>query len=310
MKKSVRKAIHIGEQPIRVLKHNISNRLIERNEDYLKSLHLDFKLNKEIKYHIYGEPIITGRQTPFIDENGIINIHETYLSYVWIICYYFFVLHEEGYAIPDSEKRKIQTHKSQNIQLLIDAENLFDYAKLLICVFEVWDIENYPNPEYYDEETEEGWYIVRTNDIFVEVINFIFYHEMAHAELEHIKKKITKSISSDEIKLLELEADSRAIELILNNNRNRNASEIAIVIGLASMLFFKNNLNGGENHPNLDQRLENSISLINPTNDSSIWTMLSLFMKIWDKQFSIGLKHHPIYNNYKDFFYDLLNQVK
>ncbi|MBN9285594.1 MULTISPECIES: phage exclusion protein Lit family protein [unclassified Flavobacterium] len=309
MKNSIKKDVHTGTQPIRVLKHNLTTRLVERNQEYIKSLHSDFKLNKKINYHSANLPLIEG-QLPFIDENGTINIHETFLSYTWIICYYFLVLHEEGFAIPDQIKRNISTHKLPNNQLLTEAEILFDYAKLLISVFEPWDIENNPNPEYYDEETEEGWYILRNNDLFVEVLNFILYHETAHAELEHIKKIKSQNLTYEERKPLEIEADSRAIELILNNCRNRNVLELAIIIGLASILFFKNNLNGGKKHPNVDQRLENAISLFEPAEDSPIWTMLSLFLKVWDKQFNLNLKNQPIYDTYKELFYDLLNQVK
>ena len=80
MKKSVKKDVHNGDQPIRVLKHNLTSRLVERNEEYIKSLHSDFKLNKCIQYNIADLPLVSG-QTPYVDNNGTINIHETYLSY-------------------------------------------------------------------------------------------------------------------------------------------------------------------------------------------------------------------------------------
>jgi Peptidase U49 len=309
MKKSIKKDTHTGNQPIRVLKHNLTTRLVERNEEYIKSLHSDFKLEKGIKYHIANLPLIE-RQMPFIDEDGIINLHETFLSYVWINCYYFFILHEEGFAIPDHIRRGAPVHKSQNIQLLKEAEELFNYGKSLIVGFVEWDKVNFPNPEYFDEETEEGWYILRTNDLFVEVLNFILYHETAHAELEHIKKIKSENLSDSEVKLLEIEADTRAVELIISNIRNRNMTELAIAIGLASMLFFKNTLGGGKRHPNLDQRIENAVTLLQPAEDSSIWPMLSLFLKAWDRQFQVGLKQKPIYDTYKDLFYDFLEQIK
>ena len=308
MKKSIKKDTHIGEQPIRVLKHNLTTRLEERNQEYINSLQSDFKLNKGIAYHIKQSPLVE-RQLPFIDEKGTINIHETYLSYMWSVCYYFLVLHEEGFAIPDHIKRNVPVHKSQNLELLPKAQDLFDYAKLLIKVYEPWDKTNLPNPEYFDENDAEGWYVLRTNDLFVESINFVLYHETAHAELEHIKKIIVENIGDEDRKPLEIEADSRAVELILQNCRNRNASEISIIIGLASILFFKNNLDGGKKHPNVDERLKNAIELISPSEDSAIWTLLALFIKVWDKQFNLSLKEKPEYDTYKELFYDLLSQV-
>jgi hypothetical protein len=309
MKTSVKKETHVGEQPIRVLKHNLTTRLVERNEEYIKSLQSDFRLNVNINYHIANLPLVD-KQTPFIEENGIINLHETYLSYVWIVCYYFFVVHEEVLAIPDQIKRNLPVYKSQNLQLVTEAEELFNYGKSLIRVFYPWDKENLPNPEYFDEPTEEGWYILKTNDLYVEVLNFILYHEIAHAEFEHINKIKTESMTVEEQKLREIEADSRAIELILSNGRNRNASELAIIIGLASMLFFSNSLSGGPMHPSIDTRLENAIRLFNPQEDSSIWTMLTLFIKIWDKQFTLGLIEQSDYETYKELYYDLISQIQ
>jgi len=66
MKTSVLKEVHNGEQPIRVLKHNLTTRLVERNEEYIQSLHSDFRLNKSIAYHIANLPLID-KQIPFID---------------------------------------------------------------------------------------------------------------------------------------------------------------------------------------------------------------------------------------------------
>ncbi|MFV0398401.1 MAG: phage exclusion protein Lit family protein [Bacteroidales bacterium] len=308
MKASVKKETHSGNQPIRVLKHNLTARLVERNEEYIISLQSDFRLNKNIQYHAAESPIIDG-QTPYINEEGIINLHETYLSYVWIVCYHFFVLHEEDLAIPDLIKQGLTT-KAQNLQLVKDAEELFSYGKSLIVSYYAWDKDNLPNPEFLDEQTDEGYYILRTNDLYVEVLNFILYHETAHAEFEHIKQKNTKGLKSQEQKDFEIEADSRAIELILSNGRNRNVSELAIIIGLGSMLFFRKSLDRGSKHPNIDIRLENAIRLFSPKEESPIWTMLSLFLKIWDKQFALGLTEQPAYDTYKDLYCDLLSQIK
>ena len=191
-----------------------------------------------------------------------------------------------------------------------DAEELFGYGKSLIVSYSPWDKDGLPNPEFLDEKTEEGWYILRTNDLYVEVLNFILYHETAHAEFEHIKQKETKGLKNQEQKDFEIEADNRAIELILSNGRNRNVSELSIIIGLASMLFFRNSLRGGSKHPNIDTRLENAIRLFSPKEDSSIWTMLCLFLKIWDKQFALGLTEQPAYDTYKELYYDLLSQMQ
>lgn len=309
MKVSIKKDTHNGTQPVRVLKHNLTHRLVERNETLIKQLHSDFRLAKNIKYHIAELPLYD-HQTPYIDEYGIINIHETFLSYIWAISYCMFVIYEEGIAIPDQLKRGIPTHKKHCPELIEIAKDLFGYAKSLIVVFSDWDKENLPNPEYFDEQTEEGWYILRNNDLYVEVVNFILCHEIAHAELEHINKKINNVLSEEQIKQLELDADTRAIHLMLEKCRNIRITELALIIGLASMLFSGNSLDGGKGHPDIDKRIENVISIISPKDDSSIWPLLVLFIKLWDEQFSFNFSHETHYNNYKELYYELINQAK
>jgi hypothetical protein len=309
MKSSIKKDIHNGTQPIRVLKHNLTTRLVERNTELINELQADFRLNGKIVYHIAELPIIE-KQTPYIDDKGLINIHETYLSYIWSITFSMFVLYEESISIPDYIKRDKKPPKTQNLELIELTKELFDYSKSLVRVYSEWDKEYFPNPEYFDEETEEGWYILRTNDLYVEATNFILYHEIAHAELEHIKKITIEGLSNDDIKELELEADTRAIELMFLNFRNRNATEIAITIGLSSMLFMSSNLNGGKKHPNIDVRIENFISIIKPKDDSSLWAFLVLFVKLWDKQFSHNFTNKMEYNTYKELYYELIKQAK
>ncbi|MFV0304590.1 MAG: hypothetical protein ACK5IC_03785 [Moheibacter sp.] len=309
MKISTKKETHNGIQPIRVLKHNLTHRLVDRNAELINELQLDFRLQSHIKYHIAELPLIEN-QTPFIESSGHINIHETFLAYIWSVTFSMFVMHEEGIAIPDYLKRDMIPPKKHNPTLLNLAKELFDYAKSLIRVYSEWDKEYFPNPEYFDEKTDEGYYILRTNDLYVEVLNFILYHEIAHAEYEHINNIQSNSLSNDEIKNLELEADNRAIELMFFNCRNRNATEIAIVIGLASMLFSRSDLYGGSRHPNVDVRIENYLKKLNLTDNSSVWTFLVIFLKMWEQQFSLNFKQKKEYDTYKELYYELLEQAK
>ena len=221
-----------------------------------------------------------------------------------------FVLYEEAVAIPDLMKRNIQPPKSQNVELIKLTEELFDYAKSLVRVFSKWNIEYFPNPEFFDRSSDEGFYIERNNDLYVEAMNFILFHEIAHAEFEHIKKKNVNSLNNEELKEMELEADSRAINLLLNQYRSKNLSDLSIIVGLASILFCVQNLSGGNKHPDIDIRLENALQIINPADDSPVWAFLVLFIKLWDKQFSHNFIENSEYDSFKDFYYELITQAK
>ena len=309
MKKSIKTENHTGLQPIRVLKHNLTTRLLERKEEFIKLLQTSSHLSESIVYVAYDLPLIK-KQTPCVDKDGMIYIHETYLSYLWMISFSMFVLYEEGIAIPDQIKKGIPTHKRQNLELIGLTEELFDYAKSLITAYSKWDTEYFPNPEIFDEDTEEGFYILRANDLYVEAMNFILFHEIAHAELEHIKKRDANNLKGDSIKVLEMEADSRAISLLLENCRSPLVSPLAIIIGLSSMLFMGRDLSGGNEHPDVDVRIENAIKIINPTDNSPVWAFLVLFFKLWDKQFSHNFIENTHYNNFKEFYYELIIQAK
>ncbi|MCF2218306.1 hypothetical protein H9Q08_03200 [Chryseobacterium sp. PS-8] len=309
MKESMKKETHVGLQPIRVLKHNLTARLENRSKDLIKLLQHNSKLNKYISYESFDEPLING-QKPYIDKDGIIHIHETFLSYLWIISFTMFVLYEEAVAIPDLIKRNIQPPKSQNVELIKLTEELFDYAKSLVRVFSKWDTEYFPNPEFFDRSSDEGFYIERNNDLYVEAMNFILFHEIAHAEFEHIKKKNVKRLNNEELKEMELEADSRAINLLLKEYRSKNLSDLSIIVGLASILFCGQNLSGGNKHPDIDIRLENALQIINPADDSPVWAFLVLFIKLWDKQFSHNFIENSEYDSFKAFYYELITQAK
>ena len=97
---------------------------------------------------------------------------------------------------------------------------------------------------------------------------------------------------------------------MLEKCRNIKITELALIIGLASMLFSGNSLDGGKGHPDIDKRIENVISIISPKDDSSIWPLLVLFIKLWDEQFSFNFTHETHYNNYKELYYELINQAK
>lgn len=309
MKTSFYKPTHKGLQPIRVLKHNIAHRLVNRSEDLILELHLDKRLAKHINYHSKDTALVD-YQMPYIDSDGVINIHETFLSYIWIVSYTIFILYEEGIAIPDKISKGLTPHKSQSPELIDLTLELFDYGKSLITSYSTWDKDYFPNPEYYDPKTTEGWYVERTNDIYVETLNFILFHEIAHAEYMHVNQVVEGKLTSQERKKLELEADSRAIELIFKQTRSDVATEVSVLIGFAAMIFLKNTVDGGPKHPDVDVRINNYLSHIKPKEDNVIWGMLVVFLKLWDKQFQHNFVHKKIYNDFREMYYELASQIK
>ena len=141
-------------------------------------------------------------------------------------------------------------------------------------------------------------------------MNFILYHEIAHADLEHIKKRKENNLTDEDVKDIELEADRNAANQILSSKRSQKITELSIVIGVASLIFFKNNLSGGKWHPDINIRLNNIINVFEPNDEHPLWAILCLVLKNWSNQFTLGLDEKGSYDNYKQLYDHLLSQVR
>lgn len=306
-----------GVQPIRVLRHDIVGNFENFNYEVLpiiKILIEDGKFHPGITYYTLEEPISFGcsdfkTQTPCVKLSGKILIHETYLSYLWIVCYSLWVLYDEAVAKPIQIQQKQNNIDPIDKSLISKAEELLQYGKSLIVTYSKWDIENLPNPERYTNEDE--FYILRTNAIFIYAITFILYHELAHVEKGHTSKLATRKIEDNERIQFEVEADNRAIELMLKGRDavNGRTIELGILMGLASMLFFSKESSGGRHHPDLDIRINSYLQELNPTNEEPIWGVASLFLKLWDNQFNLDFNWPKHINDFKELFNNTLTQV-
>ena len=318
MKTNYKTENHNGVQPIRVLQHNITRDFENLSPEFLKlarELADNGVLNPGISYFMDEEPIIYSNQhykgqTPFVNQYGKIALHETFLSYIWIISYSMWVLYEEAVYKPNYNL--INGEKIHEIDLTIieKTKELFQYGKSLIVSYSSWDKEYLPNPEEYSDEEE--YHILRTNGIFTKAISFILCHEYAHIEKKHIQNILTREVSNDERKIFEKEADDRAIELMLSakNGENDKTIDLGILMGLASMLFFKSDVEGGAHHPDTDSRITNFLEKLDIADDDNLWGIASLFFKLWEEQFSLSFTWAKSVGTFKELFYDTLPQVK
>lgn len=85
---------HKGTQPTRVLQEFIPSKLENTYPGFSSLVHeliSNLNLDPGINYHLNEFPItqnINGHsQTPFVDGEKRIHIHETFLSYVWCVSY-------------------------------------------------------------------------------------------------------------------------------------------------------------------------------------------------------------------------------
>ena len=260
-KRSLLSAGHGGIQPIRVLQHNLISAFENTNPGFLQEImHVinTAGLQPGLSYYTYEECIWFSNaefssQTPGVDLTKKIALHETFLSHIWILCYAVWILFDESVAKPIQKKLLAENTNVIDYEAAASAKLLLSYGRSLFHFYTPWDKKTLPNPEEYG--TGEEFYIERTNSLFVFAINFILCHEYAHVENGHLDQLATATVADR--RRFEIEADARAIELVLKGRNGFNDSniELGTLMGLGALLFFRSSTSGGLVHPDTDTRI-------------------------------------------------------
>lgn len=307
---------HAGNQPIRVLQHNVTFQFETTNPTFVELTKTVIK-NKGLKagigYYINDKAIlekVDGHyQTPFVDEHGKIHVHETFLSYVWCVCYSMLVLYEEAIAkVSQNQVSKTLLHEI-DVKKIDKAQELFDYAKSLIAYYSVWDKTNLPNPEEYT--ADDVFFIERANGLFIYSMNFILCHEFAHIELDHLAKRKQGQNTTSDILKFEKEADLRSMDLVLNGvtDKTKLSAEIGVLMGLCSMLFFKQK-SETTTHPAIDDRIHKLIEKVNASNADPHWGIAVLAFKLWDNQFMKNFNWPKEVHDLKELYVSIRKEIQ
>ena len=303
---------HKGIQPIRILEKNICNFDFYIDNDLceeLVKLIVDSVLSPKIEYHLDEKPIIDFRQNmnsqlPYIDENKIIHLQETFLSYLWINCYCMLVVFNEGIHKPlmDGNYSGIIVENS-NVK---DAFNLFDYGISLIKEYSIWDKDILPNPERYTKEAEK--HITNTSGVYMFAVIFVILHEIAHAKYNTIGL-----LSKFESKIDEQQADNWALHQLtkmLDQNLYRSNIAIGLISALCSLLLLSKTILS-ETHPDTDRRIKRAIEYIESElgEKDNLYGYACLMFRLWDFKYNLKLSWHSNPNNYKEIFNHLEMQL-
>jgi len=309
--------LHAGTQPIRVLQYNITYHFETTNPEFIELTKQTIArqgLQAGMAYHINDFPIdyvVDGhKQTPFVDANKKIHIHETFLSYVWCGAYSLFVLYDEAVAKPSQNQFAGKKIKEIDGALIDQTQELFNYAISLIKVFSSWDKTYFPNPEIYEDKNE--FFIERANGVFVHAVNFILCHEFAHVEKEHFEQHKNLLNTNGHILQFEKEADKRAIELVMRGatDETRVTVNLGILVGLCCLLFFRRETTGGETHPDTDDRINGFLTELNLDPSDRMWGIAALAFKLWDNQFSKNFHWPKHVQDFKELYEYIREQVK
>jgi len=315
---------HIGEQPIRVLQHNMTSWLHNTSDEFRKisnQLASVKKLNLGISYKI-GCDTINSRDmngnpnSPYI-LNGTIQIHESFLSYLWCVSYAISRSHEllirnnKIYGKVGLEIFDADPDVKPNLEKII---SVFGYGISLFNEFHQWDKSKLPNPEIFEDIDEQK--IGRVNSVYLASISFILCHEVAHSYLNHQERKIEEFRKSGKIDLnflksLEEDADKQAVEWLINNLSDGDllyTRKVGIIVGACSILFMSKSVNS-KTHPDTDSRIKYIIESCIPGDNSEYWALACIAFNLWDDLYHIGLDwENDITQTYEELFKDIYRQ--
>ena len=314
--------IHVGTQPIRIINPMIVFMFQQTNPLFFTELKKEIE-NGKINKHLnltYGRDAIrmeNGKlRTPRVNgKTKSIELHETFLSYLWCSIYATYTTYLETVDFPRVNRINgtiIHPISQLNIE---KSKEVFDYAKTLIVTFIDWDKNEIPNPEIYLAENRT--FVEQTNLYYTEAIKFILCHEYTHLKSEHIEQLDGDSDKSNYLKF-EFEADNNAIDMMKRGffppnhfaaEGQKLAIEVGIILGIISMFYFSANTEGIK-HPNAEDRLTNALERLSLSDNHDAWGIACIGLKFWDEQFGLNFNwiENPV--SYKDLYYNIISQIK
>lgn len=311
---------HPGNMPVRVLRYNIEERF-SNIRDEVREMHEREKYQylSEISIMIEKSPI----KTPFVNlKDKKIYIQETYLSYLWTVCYYFLVVQE--YIMFRQMQNNWNGHIEYNVPILQRAKNLFDWGISLREKYSDWDL-SLPNPDFesshfskYEEE-----FIGKATNLFNTSVTYLLFHEYAHLVCGHgevanlLRNK--ENLNDDErikLKELEIDADNFAFDTIIkhyDDDLYREIKGLSIIYSHISNLFLLFNAEKlmQENHPDVDQRLINvlyKLDLIDGEKKYYLWSLSTLAINLFMNEHKIKIEQ-LIYETVEDMLTDYMNII-
>jgi len=307
---------HKGTQPIRVLKFNILHQLENTHQNFMVEYTALLKrhgLNPSINYDYTEGPLFnlmdpSKSLTPFVDGKKEITIQETFLSYLWSMCYSILVIHEEHFHKPMLNRLKKSKHPVDQVSLDA-AYKLHRYGLSLIKTYVPWDKQTLPNPEEYSEA--ETFYIEKANGVFRTAAAFIICHELAHIKLGHLESTDTY-VSTADRKLEEMQADHDAFFTMIKGATDEVGKinyGVGMLIGFCSLLLLQSKLQS-RTHPDSDDRVEAVLRQLELDDVSPLWGIASLSFKLWDDCYEKKLVWPKEVEHVKALFYSIHEQLK
>lgn len=295
---------HEGLLPIRVLPYNVIDWLEKVTPDFLDIVKYEIEnngLKPGIKYHIEKSRINT---SAYIDDGKYIHLYENYNQFLWTLCYAMLVIFDRNIKIPILLKTFNGRLNVEDI-FVKRAIALFKTGVSLYNEFSDGVFYELPNPEKFSEF--EKIYIEKTNSIYVAALTFILIHEFSHQYYGHLDHLSSK----DQSKKDEFNSDDYAFGLIKHNFGGEKgwSYRVGVIAALSSLIFFDHTLDGGDEHPDPDERLTKLLAKMELNDLSDEWGIASLSFILWSIHFNIKFELPKEVSCFKELYEKILENV-
>jgi hypothetical protein len=259
----------VGYLPVFELRHNILQYFENAYPGFVEHLksEVDFgELKPAIIYDNRMRPISHPSEiTP--DRQFV--LFEPYLAYLWCLSYAVVTFFRERDGdIDPSTNPKLQT-----------AIETLEYGYSLKKQWSSWP-PNLPQPT---KEVSPDPNVGEANALLVIATAFVLSHEFAHHYLDHSLDGSTTDESV--LKSEEFDADNFAFDTVIAGTDESDLSkyvtiQLAIIVGLGSILLASAIWDGGQEHPDVNHRLFRILERLSsdPDGDAWKWGLLILFM--------------------------------
>lgn len=199
-----------------------------------------------------------------IDE-GIIEIQETYMAYLWTVCYLMIGL--------EAIYRKLSTSKESVVRLSDAPEfgiinQVFTWGRSLKSEFSRWP-NGLPKPTGPTEDEH------LTNRLFIYTMRYMMYHEFAHNVLHSQFVDFVQTVSNpfydlntvekNKLREMEIQADDYAFDLSYSHHdqQERYMAALSAIVANISNFYIRDDADTRDTtHTDIDTRLQRVLSKI------------------------------------------------
>lgn len=299
-----------GLLPVRALTYNVQDLFFNISPDFKTEFDVEVSsgLHNKIVYKIDAEPVKEIAELTSHKEIGEttstqkIIMHENYNQFLWSLCYSLLVLFDKG--VHEPRLRGEFTGGFADTIPVREAWKIFKKGISLTSSFSRTEFFALPNPEL-DSKRE---YIGKANAIYCSALGFILLHEFGHHYYGHYNNLLPNPEQSKKDEFL---ADDFAIEKMERHFSGTNGKTLkgGILLGTLSLFFLDRQINGGDTHPDLDDRLRVVTERLDLDDLDNLWGIASLGLNLWAHHFEQDIKIPRIGENYKALFQETLKDL-